>query len=464
MPRNATDLFKPIVPEKRLNADFKLISTWPGAEPARLMMNKIFETFPNRDENFVEQFQTGAFDARLFELYLYAYLSASGYQIARDYDQPDFIITSRNGITAAIEATTVNPIQDKSGKAKKVPFEDLPPEKLRERLENELPIRFGSPLFSKLQKRYWELPHCRGIPLVFAIEAFHQEGPVFPSANALGDYLYGLRHFPTWTEDGKLVVESNRIEQHQLGTKTIPSNFFNQPNAEHVSAVLFTNSGTFPKFTRMGYQAGLHRGNLQVTRIGHCYNPDPNAADPLIFKYDLDSPPLPETWGQGLMIFFNPNALKPLPRDYFVDAARSYIDNGQLASDMPPFYPFSSFTNTALLEGFGEDSADKQPPIFSLLKSEFDGKAPKRPARADLLYIEKEWYGSKAGDLKAGDLLGIVNFDLTDEDWSYVVLARDEQSTYRAIDFGINHRRQSEARKKLLSAMRKQLKRKKAAG
>lgn len=33
--------------------------------------------------------------------------------------------------------------------------------------------------------------------------------------------------------------------------KQIPSGFFNLPDAENVSAVLFTNTGTIPKFLRM---------------------------------------------------------------------------------------------------------------------------------------------------------------------------------------------------------------------
>ena len=32
--------------------------------------------------------------------------------------------------------------------------------------ENAMPLRFGSALFSKLKKKYWELPHVAGNPLV----------------------------------------------------------------------------------------------------------------------------------------------------------------------------------------------------------------------------------------------------------------------------------------------------------
>lgn len=84
------------------------------------MINEIFGEFDDPEGNFVEQFQTGAFDARIFELYLFAYLTRSGYRVQRNHAQPDFIAT-RDGITVAIEATTVNP------RVPQLASTDLPP-------------------------------------------------------------------------------------------------------------------------------------------------------------------------------------------------------------------------------------------------------------------------------------------------------------------------------------------------
>ncbi|MFA4839875.1 MAG: glycosaminoglycan attachment protein, partial [Candidatus Neomarinimicrobiota bacterium] len=60
--------------------------------------------------------------------------------------------------------------------------------------ENAMPIRFGSPLYSKLQKRYWDLPHVTGHPLVFAIADFHDDQSMLWSSTSLIDYLYGFRY------------------------------------------------------------------------------------------------------------------------------------------------------------------------------------------------------------------------------------------------------------------------------
>ena len=43
------------------------------------------------DGNFVEQFQSSAFDARLWELYLYAMFVELGYGFDRKYSAPDFL-------------------------------------------------------------------------------------------------------------------------------------------------------------------------------------------------------------------------------------------------------------------------------------------------------------------------------------------------------------------------------------
>ena len=107
-------------------------------------------------------------------------------------------------------------------------------------IEQELPIRLGSALFSKLAKRYWEQPHVADLPLVVAVESFASEDSLLFSETALAAYLFGRRAVAQRLADGTLFVTSEEIDSHQHGSKTIPSGFFyDQPEAEHVSAVLF---------------------------------------------------------------------------------------------------------------------------------------------------------------------------------------------------------------------------------
>ena len=54
-------------------------------------------------------------------------------------------------------------------------------------------IKFGSVLLSKLNKRYWELPHVKGMPLIFAVQDFHTIRAMSWSNTSLVEYLYGIR-------------------------------------------------------------------------------------------------------------------------------------------------------------------------------------------------------------------------------------------------------------------------------
>jgi hypothetical protein len=101
-------LFDLVVPAERIGPDFEHLRTFPGDAPARWMFDDVYQSFKDPDGNFVEQFQTTGFSARCFELYLFAYLSRSGFGVDRSHANPDFLV-SRDGLTVAVEATTVNP-------------------------------------------------------------------------------------------------------------------------------------------------------------------------------------------------------------------------------------------------------------------------------------------------------------------------------------------------------------------
>src|SRR5439155_9835991 len=106
---------------------------------------------------------------------------------------------------------------------------------------------------TKMKKRYWEQEHVKGQPFILAIQDFQTPGSIWTGA-ALERYLYGFDY--SWFHEvtGKLNVRAEDISNHRDGKKQIPSGFFDQPDTEHVGAVLFNSSGTFAKFNRMGFQ------------------------------------------------------------------------------------------------------------------------------------------------------------------------------------------------------------------
>jgi len=449
MPERAIDLFDPPFPLERINPLLIKLREWAGAEPARLMINEVFAQLDKMDKNFVEQFQTTGFDARVFELYLFAYFSRNGYTVTRVGVRPDFL-TVRDGFAVAVEVTTANPSQ--RGMSEAMQNTDRVTEaggEFHAQTDQAAVMRLGSALFSKLQKKYWELPHCRGLPLVFAIEAFYSDESLYQSSSSLADYLYGIRQKWRFDEQGSLEVINENVDSHRLGEKTIPSSFFSLPGAENVSAILFSNSGTWAKFGRMGYQAGYHRGNLRIVRRGFYFNPDPNSTTPRELHYELRDPPFEETWGQGLVVLHNPNAIHPIPKEYFVDAAQIYQENGQLPALTPGNHPYSSHTFIIVDPGVEytplRDSAGA---VGTILRSEFDKLGPWRSPLAEVTTRETVWYANKPNTL-----IGAVFEDLTDHDYNWVMLGRDEYDTFRFIDVGSCYATQEESQRALMTAM-----------
>lgn len=222
----------------------------------------------------------------------------------------------------------------------------------KERAEYEreaLPIKFGSSLYSKLNKKYWELDHCKDLPLVLFIEAFHDENSLAFSDNALASYLYGLRSVGEWDKNGKLVVKEEEIETHKIAGKEIPSNFFGLPDSENISAVVFTNSGTLAKFSRMGFMHGYGNETYKLIRSGVCFNYEPSAMDSSMFRYDLEQPPHIESWGDGLTVFMNPSAKRPLPEGYFGDVTYYALTEDRLSCKLNGWSAITSSTQAFYL-------------------------------------------------------------------------------------------------------------------
>ncbi len=134
------------------------------------------------------------------------------------------------------------------------------------------------------------------------------------------------------------------IEEHVQGEKRIPSCFFDQPNAENVSAVLFTNAGTLSKFNRMGVLADFGDPNVRLVRKGTLLNPDPQSAMPFLFSTDIDHPVYHEKWADELQVFHNPNALHPLERSLFPGATHHFLEDGEIKSYGPPTTVLQSVT------------------------------------------------------------------------------------------------------------------------
>ena len=339
------DFFAPVLSRGQLSEDFLKLAEKEGFSPARGIIKPMMHWYEDVDGNFVEQFQTTGFNARIWELYLFATFVEMEYHLDRTHRVPDFTC---NGVLGEfnVEAMTVNPTEHKGGGPIPHPPRNTEKEK-RDFLREYMPIKFGSTLTSKLAKKYWKKPHVAGKPLLFAIQDFSARGSMVYTRSALPIYLYGYEFDWTYGNDGLLKIIPKKIAEHRWGTKVIPSGFFDLPGAENVSAVLFNNSGTIAKFKRMGVLAGFGSRRLKMFRAGNAVNADPNATKPRPFRYDVNASGQRETWTEGLDVFHNPRAKHPIEPEILPNAAHHWLlKDGQMQSLIPPFHPLASVTYT----------------------------------------------------------------------------------------------------------------------
>ncbi len=449
----ALSLFDLVVPQDKLHPSFEVVRTHPAKAPARAALSNIFATFKDPDGNFINEFQGVAFDARLFELYLHAYFSRSGFKMDREHPRPDFLV-ERDGLKVAVEATTTNRSQGGVLAATRTPVADLRSrDEIAEYTDGELAVRLSGPLNAKLKAAYWNEPHVKGHALVFAIETFHDPHSLMFTDSSLTQYVLGLRAEPTMTERGELVVSAAEIEEHRKATKVVVSGFFDQPGAEHVSAVVFTNAGTVAKFSRMGYQAGVGRETIHIVRRGTAYDPEPSAMLPRFFTYNLDAAPRVETWGEGLSVVHNPNARIQLPNGYFPVAVDNRLINGEIVSFHPAWHPFASTTNVLYDPDKARRGRVVEAPleIRAITKETFHRLVDASPLAA-LAYREEVWLADSTKSF-----LGVVVFDREDSDWGFAVFAPDHRGTFRPVEQSSSLRSREDAGAHIWHHMEKRL-------
>lgn len=216
------------------------------------------------------------------------------------------------------------------------------PEELFDYLHNYLPIKFGSALFSKLNREYWNLEHVRGKPLGFAIQDFHSPASMTVSGTALLEYVFGRRAAPL---DNSVAVTGQRtvpIENHTYGGKEIPSGFFYQPSSENIGAVFSNPAATISKFNRIGVLGGFGSPRVRLLRVGNWYDHSPGVQEPLQLREEVEIGEYSETWVEGLNVFLNWQAEHPFDPNSFPGAAIHFQENDQseVRSFLPDRHPY----------------------------------------------------------------------------------------------------------------------------
>lgn len=342
------DFFAPRAPPEAWHPSFRLLIEDPRYSPARELIAAMMRYHEDVDGNFVEQFQTVAFDARIWELYLFALFTELGYARNTDFIVPDFVLDGFLG-GLGVEASTANPAQGHGP----------PPMDSKEAftayLENYIPIKLARALKKKMRKRqpYWEEPAIEGRPFVIALQDFHSTASMRMIAPAAVELMFGVRHSLL---NGVLHVE--RIKEHRLGKVVEPSAFFFQPQSEHVSAVLLNPQGTLMKFNRLGLIAGFGHRHVRMTRVGmRRYDDDLADPRPRPFREEVHAPDYKESWVEGAIVLHNPNARIRLDPALVLGATHEFLQpDGRIITVLPGNPPYFSST-LITLEGEDEPSS-----------------------------------------------------------------------------------------------------------
>ncbi len=339
------NLFKDIIPTDKQSRNYKLIRDDIGHKPSRIILNEIYNSFKPIDKNFVQEFQSGGFDSRIWELYLAATFQEQQFYIEGKHDRPDFEL-SKGDIKIFVEAVTSNPsfnqtIESKMDILNRTTAQELI--KILSDLVEESTIKTAGALCSKLNKEYWNLDWVKGYPIIIAVESFHHSLSHLISDSYLINYLYGIQHLWKYNKSGKLNITESQIFEHTAKNKSIPSNFFGLPNSENISAVIFSNSGTISKFNRIGELQGYGNNRIKIVRRGINYDHDPNSSTPVDFAHVVGERGSDENWSQGISMYHNPKAKYPIDVNLFPNILHGHYNSGFYAS-IPKFFPLSSHT------------------------------------------------------------------------------------------------------------------------
>ncbi|MBL8255962.1 MAG: hypothetical protein JNJ62_05130 [Pseudoxanthomonas mexicana] len=301
--------------------------------PAMVAVGEVYLALSNPDANFASDMRGDNFDARIWELYLFACFREQGIKVTQAHPSPDFHI-QRDGMSAYIEAVTAHSAEGSSQMSATPMFA---PEDREERLIGPAAARFAKTIRSKLQRSYDELPHVAGHPFALAVADFHGSASMVWTREALPSYLYGIYPIVADTPSGRVAIEE-RIAQLR-GPDRIPAGIFRDPSYAHLSAIVFSNAGTMTKFNRMGFLAGIRPPGLGMMRRGVIYDRTPGALEAIEFKADILSDEYTalwhggECWCQELEIYHNPLATNPFPHDLLPGATHWFERDGELVCE-----------------------------------------------------------------------------------------------------------------------------------
>lgn len=310
------NLFVPLVDEQKFHPQFRALLDSTYHHETRSYINMLYQRMGKPSRTFIQNYQTAGFHSHQFEIACFAYLESAGLNPKRPYPSPDFL-ASHNEFDLAFEATTANP-KIQASDISLLEMKELSLQEIEEKANIDFPRRMYAILKKKLRLNYDKLPQCAGKPLILMVAPFFEPGSAYYIDESLLNCLYG-------------------------NNSKIPG-FFHLEKAESVSAVMYCNAFTVPRFFRLGTTLD-DSANLIATREGWYYSPQPDGGLKIReYNFLVGAPSSPkESWAEGVTVFHNPNARIPISTTLLPCSSYFSVQDAGLTREVHGFHPLTSF-------------------------------------------------------------------------------------------------------------------------
>jgi hypothetical protein len=301
------DLFQPVVPAEKQHDIFRLLMQ-PAHAPERAVIQAWAAGFIDRDGKFVKEFQT-SFESSFWELYLHAALMNMGMNLDYSFHAPDFVVNSPTPFV--MEATIASP--PRGGAPAYGPRKPDIPEDFSE-FNRQAILRLCNSFTSKVRKyrqHYATLAHVRDRPYVIAIAPFDRPQAHFAANRPIMATLYGIY----FDEEATIAAQAENVITHDIeavtkhDTASVPVGMFSDDAYKDVSAVVYGPLATWGKVRAL---ADAPERNIQFTTLHPSGGPGLMPEVRTATKADYAEHLL-----DGLYVFHNPYAERPLPADVF---------------------------------------------------------------------------------------------------------------------------------------------------
>lgn len=329
------DLFTPILSKEKLHPIFMMLLA-NNNQPERDVLNAWANNFVDRDNKFVQEFQT-SFESSMWELYIHAALREIGANVNFSKPSPDFN-ASQNGIDFCIEATIAAPPhggQAAFGKGKP----DIMPEG-QEIFNSESTIRICNRISSKYKKynkSYKNMSHVKEKPYIIALAPFDRPLSYLSANIPILAALYGMYHDEELTikqdSNNLICIPVDAVMKNE--NTPIELGYFTNDKHSDISAIVYSPVATWGKI-----RALANKNDASIFQTLH-----PGTGDSLEPRKEVKmKSEYKEHLLDGLYIFHNPFAKIPLPLEIFNhrSIAQYYVDakrNTQI--DMSPDFLLS---------------------------------------------------------------------------------------------------------------------------